>query len=76
MNTILSTRQMLLDAQAQHYAVPAFNIHNMETMQVVIEVAEKMHSPVILAGTPSTIRYAGPAYIVAMAKTAAAYFFF
>ena len=27
MNTILSTRQMLLDAQAQHYAVPAFNIH-------------------------------------------------
>ena len=72
MNTILSTRQMLLDAQAQHYAVPAFNIHNMETMQVVIEVAEKLHSPIILAGTPSTIRYAGPEYIVAMAKTAAA----
>ena len=71
MNTILSTRQMLLDAQAQHYAVPAFNIHNMETLQVVVEVAEKMHSPVILAGTPSTIRYAGPAYIVAMAQVAA-----
>ena len=31
---ILSTREMLLKAQREGYAVPAFNIHNMETLQV------------------------------------------
>lgn len=70
--TILSTRQMLLNAQKDNYAVPAFNIHNMETLEVVIETAAEMGSPVIIAGTPSTITYAGPEYIIAMAEVAAA----
>ena len=35
--SIVSTRQMLLDAQANQYAVPAFNIHNLETVRVVVE---------------------------------------
>ena len=69
--TILSTRQMLLNAQKDKYAVPAFNIHNMETLEVVIETAAEMGSPVILAGTPSTIEYAGAEYIKAMAEVAA-----
>ena len=71
MHTILSTRQMLLDAQKGQYAVPAFNIHNMETMQVVVEVANKLHSPVIIAATPSTVEYADPAYLIAMGQVAA-----
>ncbi|WP_238884071.1 tagatose bisphosphate family class II aldolase [Clostridium sp. YIM B02551] len=69
---ILSTREMLLKAQREGYAVPAFNIHNMETLQVVVETAMEMKSPVIIAGTPSTIQnYAGPDYIKAMAEVAA-----
>lgn len=67
---ILSTRQMLLDAQAGHYAVPAFNIHNMETLQVVADTAKEMRSPLIIAVTPSTIAYARDEYVVAMAKVA------
>ena len=68
---ILSTREMLLKAQREGYAVPAFNIHNMETLQVVVETAMEMKSPVIIAGTPSTIEdYAGPDYIKAMAEVA------
>ena len=68
---ILSTREMLLKAQREGYAVPAFNIHNMETLQVVAETAMEMKSPVIIAGTPSTIEdYAGPDYIKAMAEVA------
>lgn len=70
MNKILSTREMLLNAQKGNYAVPAFNIHNLETLQVVIETSSDLQSPVILAGTPSTIEYAGVDYIVAMAKAA------
>ncbi|MFP1527348.1 class II fructose-bisphosphate aldolase [Escherichia coli] len=34
---VVSTKQMLNNAQRGGYAVPAFNIHNLETMQVVVE---------------------------------------
>ncbi len=71
MNTILSTKEMLKKAQREGYAIPAFNIHNLETLQVVVETAAELKSPVILAGTPATIMYAGGEYIVAMAKVAA-----
>lgn len=71
MGKILSTRQMLLDAQAGHYAVPAFNIHNLETLQVVADTAKEMYSPLIIAVTPSTIDYARDEYVVAMAEVAA-----
>ena len=67
---ILSTRQMLLDAQAGHYAVPAFNIHNLETLQVVADTASEMHSPLIIAVTPYTIHYARYEYHVDIAKIA------
>ena len=46
-----NTKAMLADAQKNHYAVPAFNIHNLETLQVVVDTCEEMHSPVILAAT-------------------------
>ncbi|GAA3324709.1 hypothetical protein GCM10020331_053670 [Ectobacillus funiculus] len=49
-------------AQAGKYAIPAFNIHNLETLQVVVETAAELKSPVILAGTPSTISYCGPEF--------------
>ncbi len=69
---LLTTRGMLLEAQQGKYAIPAFNIHNLETLQVVAETAMEMRSPVIIAGTPSTIEdYAGPDYIKAMAEVAA-----
>ena len=71
MGKLLSSRQMLLNAQEEHYAVPAFNIHNLETLQVVADTATEMGSPVIIAVTPSTIDYARDAYIVAMAEVAA-----
>ncbi|TGY44097.1 tagatose bisphosphate family class II aldolase [Clostridium sartagoforme] len=71
MMKILSTREMLKKAQREGYAVPAFNIHNLETLEVVVETAAELKSPVILAGTPSTIAYAGGEFIVAMAEAAA-----
>lgn len=36
---LVSTRSMLNKAQQGGYAVPAFNIHNLETIQVVMETA-------------------------------------
>ena len=71
MTSILSTREMLIKAQREGYAVPAFNIHNLETLEVAVETAAELKSPVILAGTPSTVEYAGGEFIVAMAEAAA-----
>lgn len=54
---IISTKYLLLDAQAKVYAVPAFNIHNAETIQAILEACHEMRSPVILAGTPGTFKH-------------------
>ncbi len=69
--SLVTTKEILLKAQKGKYAVPAFNVHNLETVQAVVEVANQLRSPVIIAGTPSTIVYAGGEYLVAIVQTAA-----
>ena len=64
--SLISTKQMLLNAQEKRYAIPAFNIHNLETIQVVLKAANDLKSPVILAATPSTVKYAGEEYLLAI----------
>lgn len=71
MTHLRNTKDMLIKARREGYAVPAFNIHNLETIQTVVEAAVEMKSPVILAATPSTMNYAGRAYIQAIAEVAA-----
>ena len=68
---LISNREMLLAAQRGGYAVPAFNVHNLETVQVVAETAAAMSSPVILAGTPGTFSYAGTDYLISICHEAA-----
>ncbi|EJA3102257.1 tagatose bisphosphate family class II aldolase [Vibrio vulnificus] len=68
---LISSREMLKRAQLGGYAVPAFNIHNLETVQVVVETASEMGSPVILAGTQGTYDYAGTDYLISICKEAA-----
>lgn len=70
MKKIQSTKEILNNAMNNGYAVPAFNIHNLETIQGVLETAANMKSPVILAATPGTIEYAGGDYLVAIAGAA------
>lgn len=68
---LVNTRNMLSDAQENNYAVPAFNIHNLETFKVVVKTAYKLRSPVIVAATPGTFSYSGRDYIQAIAEVAA-----
>ena len=68
---LVTTKQMLLNAQAEGYAVGAFNVENMEMVQAVVAAAEELRAPVILQTTPSTIRYADLSYYYAAAKVAA-----
>ena len=65
-----STKQMLLDAQNGGYAIPAFNIHNLETIETVLDAARDLKSPVILAATPSTVKYADENYLLAIIEKA------
>lgn len=68
---LVTTKELLLDAQKNGYAVGAFNVENMEMVQAVIEAAEELHSPVILQTTPSTVKYADVDFFFANVKTAA-----
>ena len=56
---LVTTKQMLLDAQKGHYAVGAFNVENMEMVLAVIKAAQELKAPVIMQTTPSTVNYAG-----------------
>lgn len=68
---LVTTKQLMLDAQAENYAIGAFNVENMEMVQAVVAAAEELNSPVILQTTPSTVKYADPEYFYANVKAAA-----
>jgi fructose-bisphosphate aldolase class II len=52
-------RPLILAARADRYALPAFNVSNLETVQAIIAAAESAGSPVILQVSPGAIAYAG-----------------
>jgi fructose-bisphosphate aldolase class II len=54
------------------YAVPAFNTSNLEITQAIVEVAEELRSPVIIATSPSAIEYAGIEEISRIVRSLAA----
>lgn len=62
---------MLQRAQAEGYAVGAFNANNMECVQAVIETAEEEQAPVILQVSQGAIAYAGLEFATSLVKTAA-----
>jgi len=66
----VTNKELLSVAMAKGYAVGAFNIQNLETLLAVIEASMEERSPVIVAVTPSTIKYAGLEYLAGIAKTA------
>ena len=49
--SLVTSEQMLLDAQKGGYAVGAFNVENMEMVKAVIQAAEEMKAPVMLQTT-------------------------
>ena len=45
---LVNFQTILKDADEKGYAVPAFNVYNMETVMGVIAAAEEQRSPVII----------------------------
>ena len=69
---LVTSKELLLDAQARGYAVGAFNANNMECVKAVIEAAEEERAPVILQVSQGAIKYAGLKMATAMVATIAA----
>lgn len=63
---LVTSKQMLLDAQKGGYAVGAFNAENMEMVKAIIRAAEEVKAPVMIQTTPSTVKYASLAMFVGM----------
>ena len=56
---LVTSKQMLLDAQKGGYAVGAFNAENMEMVKAIVAAAQELQAPVMIQTTSSTIRYGG-----------------
>ncbi|MFA5407626.1 MAG: class II fructose-1,6-bisphosphate aldolase [Bacilli bacterium] len=56
---IVNTSEMLHKAQQGAYAVPQFNINNLEWAKYILEVCEVNHSPVILGVSEGAAKYMG-----------------
>jgi tagatose 1,6-diphosphate aldolase GatY/KbaY len=67
---LINGAELLKKARRGRYAVGAFNINNLETLQGICEAAEKLKSPVIIQTTPSAIKYAGLEFLASMVKIA------
>ena len=59
--SLVTTKDLMLDAQKNHYAIGAFNAENMEMVQAIIAAAEELRAPVIVQTTPGTleVRFSG-----------------
>lgn len=62
---------LLKKARAGKYAVPAFNINNLEILKAVIDAAVELKSPIIVQTSEGAIEYAGMDYLIAMVRVAA-----
>ncbi|MBI5347099.1 MAG: class II fructose-bisphosphate aldolase [Candidatus Aenigmarchaeota archaeon] len=68
---LVKSGAMLKKARDSGYAVCAFNIINMETVQAVISAAVAEKAPVILQTSEKAITYAGLDYLSSLMKVAA-----
>ncbi len=56
---LFTGKKVLNKAMKLEYAVGAFNIYNLETLQAVLKGAERLKSPVIVQTSEAAIAYAG-----------------
>ena len=60
---IVSLRQLLDDAAEHGYALPAFNVNNLEQIHAILQAARAVESPAILAVSAGGRAYAGEPFM-------------
>ena len=67
---MISLRQLLDHAAEYSYALPAFNINNMEQIHSILQAADEVDSPVILQASAGARGYAGEAFLRKLVEAA------
>ncbi len=62
---LANMNQMLKKAKEQHYAVPHFNINNLEWTKFILEECNELNVPVILGVSEGAVKYMGSYLVVA-----------
>lgn len=60
---LVALRQVLDHAAENGYALPAFNVNNLEQVQAIMEAATLTNSPVILQASAGARKYAGEQFL-------------
>jgi len=60
---LVSMRQLLDHAAENGYAIPAFNVNNLEQVQSIMEAAAEVDAPVIMQGSAGARKYAGEHFL-------------
>ncbi len=68
---LVNLNKILPKARRAHYAVGAFNTSNLEITQAILQAAQNLNAPVIVATSEKAIRYAGIENISQMIVTMA-----
>ena len=67
-------KEMLADAKAKKYAIPAFDVSNYEMMRAVLDVCEEERSPALLMGLGVDLVGRGLPLITSMVKSASDFY--
>lgn len=67
---LVTTKEMFKKAYEKGYAIGAFNINNLESIQGIIKACKEKRSAVILQCSTGAIKYAGMDYLIALVKAA------
>ncbi len=67
---LVTTKDMFAKAYEGGYAIGAFNINNMETIQGIVEAGKLEKAPLILQVSSSARKYANAKYLVKMVEAA------
>ena len=60
---LVSMRQLLDHAAEYGYALPAFNVNNLEQMRAIMEAADQVDAPVIVQASAGARKYAGAPFL-------------
>ena len=68
---LTTNKKLQINATKRKYAVGAFNVYDMESVQSVVKAAELEKSPAIIATTEGAIQYAGHDFLADLIRLAA-----
>jgi len=60
---LVNLRKVLDHAAENNYALPAFNVNNLEQVKAILNAADKVNSPVILQASRGARKYAGDIFL-------------